>query len=760
MKFTDISLHKKITIITILIISAVVIIGSVFDILKSYNDNYSQFVNNSIVNTELVSRYCVTPLDFELESGVSDVMSKLKYYPDIEYAIVFDKNKKEFVRYQNNDNISDFEINLNESIFTKKTNKKLYVNNPIKNDGELLGYINICYSLDNLLQNTKQAILLRIIVLILLLILAYSVSLLLQRKITKPILDLAIVAGKISQDTDYNITLTKQGNDETGILYDSFLKMINKISEKEIGLVKLNKELSESLDVINQQNIEISEKEFKFRAFFNNSPVGLMFLTPEFEMIEYNNFFDSENIISEEKNKLKLINNLNSIDNKLKNRLIQLKQTISFEATLEDENSENIFYYIAIFFPVTDIENNVKQVGGIIVNDTKRKLNELDLIKAKEKAEESDRLKSAFLANMSHEIRTPMNGILGFANLLKSNDLNPDKRKKYADIIDKSTNQLLAIINDILDISKIEAGQLKINNSNFNLNLTLNDIYELILMRKEQFNKNGVKLILTTSLNDNNSFIFNDEVRIRQIIINLLGNALKFTNEGEISFGYEIVNQQYLKFYVSDTGVGITPEFRKIIFDRFRQAESNSLENTAGGTGLGLAISKGIVELLGGKIWLDSEYTNGARFYFTIPLNIDTHKDNKIVENIKSRGKETKGTQILLVEDDSFNYLYIKELLEEYKFNFHWVNNGQKAIDFCKENPDLSIILMDIQLPEMSGYDAIIKIREFNKKIPIIAQTAYAMDGDEQKYLKIGCNEYLSKPLQKDLLINTIKKYL
>lgn len=374
---------------------------------------------------------------------------------------------------------------------------------------------------------------------------------------------------------------------------------------------------------------------------------------------------------------------------------------------------------------------------------------------AKAKAEESDKLKSAFLANMSHEIRTPMNAICGFAQLLGRKTIEEQKRNHYIDIINTNSQQLLGIINDIVDISKIESGLATLLNSKFDLNLMLDNLMHTL---KPTILNHKISLTYKKGLTDAQSSIIGDEIKIRQILTNLLVNAIKFTEQGSIEVECKLNDSNMLLFSVKDTGIGIPSELLTQIFERFSQIEG-TIKDSRKGTGLGLAISKGFIELMHGKIWAESELGKGSKFHFSIP-----YIPSAEVIPIGSRG-ETQATTwashtLLLVEDDQNSMLYIKELLSPTLINIVCVNNGEDAVRICKENKDLSIVLMDIKLPMIDGLEATRRIRAFNKTLPIIAQTAYALSSDFQKATEAGCSEYLTKPISKAELFSALTKYL
>lgn len=402
-------------------------------------------------------------------------------------------------------------------------------------------------------------------------------------------------------------------------------------------------------------------------------------------------------------------------------------------------------------------EQGKKFIIGIITDISLLKKNEIELLKAKEKAEESERLKSAFLANMSHEIRTPMNAILGFSNLLEDKKLDAAKRSKFIKLISDSGNRLLHIISDIIDVSKINANQLAVHLKPCNLNEIINNLYYQFSI---QIKNKEIKLETFKALEDDDCHINTDSLRLFQVLSNLIENALKFTQKGLVRFGYTIESDM-LYFFVEDSGMGIEEQSIDIIFERFHQGNNQSLK-TGKGNGLGLAISKGIVELLGGTIWLENTSIMGSTFMFTIPFKPVYEADFKIVQPhqpLKIREKNLK--TILIVEDEVTNFIYLREVLKVFNFKIIHVPNGLEAVEqFTKHKQDIDLVFMDIKMPIMDGYEATINIRKLNSTIPIIAITAYAMEEDEIKAMKAGCNHYLSKPVSKQSLYDTILNYL
>jgi len=408
-------------------------------------------------------------------------------------------------------------------------------------------------------------------------------------------------------------------------------------------------------------------------------------------------------------------------------------------------------------FPVLNNVGDIIGLGEVARDITKQKKAENELINSKEKAEESDRLKSAFLANMSHEIRTPMNGIIGFTEMLNSEELSKEEKRYYSEIIKDSTSQLLRIINDILDLSRIEAQQLKIDKYTFNISKLMNEVYHEFELYKNKNNKPGIDFRLKHKYTDQ-CYIYSDKHRLRQILTNLLNNAFKFTDTGYIEFGYTVKDNHTIQFKVKDTGIGISREFQKIIFQRFRQVDE-SMSKTYGGSGLGLCIVKGLVELLGGKVWINSTPGIGSSFYFTISHAVN-EETLLIDDTYKETTKKFNNKTILVVEDEDLNVLYFKELFKDAKLNCLFAKDAKEAIQFVRDNSKIDLVLMDIKLPGMDGYKATRKVKEFRKDLPVIAQTACAYNEDKIKCFEAGCDDYISKPINKDVLYDIMKKQL
>ena len=402
------------------------------------------------------------------------------------------------------------------------------------------------------------------------------------------------------------------------------------------------------------------------------------------------------------------------------------------------------------------IETFVHQVSVAL----QRSQLENELIQAKERAEESDKLKTAFLANMSHEIRTPMNGILGFAEMLNEESLSAGNKKKYLDIIHSNGTMLVNLIDDIIDFAKIEAGQINVSLQDFSLNNMLTQVHSSFLTEQLKKDKSKVKLRIRKAFTNEACYIKSDSNRLRQILTNLVGNSFKFTTEGYIEFGYKKHKNNTLLFYVKDTGIGITKDKLDIIFDRFIQADSSSTRKY-GGSGLGLAISKGLVELLGGEMWAESVYTKGSTFSFTIPyIPARVIADDEMAKRKPKKNYVWEDKTFLVAEDDKFSYKFLESFLKQTKANVLHATDGKEAVAICQDNRNIDLVLMDIQMPEMNGLQATEIIKRFNKELPIIAQTANAITEEKQRCYEAGCDDFITKPVNISELYSKIDKWL
>ncbi len=516
---------------------------------------------------------------------------------------------------------------------------------------------------------------------------------------------------------------------------------------------------------------KIHESEKKYRNLVENSLIGvystntkgdfLFVNTALCEILEFNSpeemfKVNVNSLYKIKKDRDELITSL-KVNDKINNHEVVMvtakgnMKTVLLSANMEKNTISGM---------VMDITDRKKALQEIMIqnyeiekkNEQYRILNE-DLLKAKEKAEESDQLKTAFLQNLSHEIRTPMNGIVGFTQLLKEGVGELENKQYYLDMIEKSGDRLMNLITDLVDISKIETGHITVNIKEFDINAMFEELYALY---KELADEKDITLSVKDAPPEDKVLITTDKSKVYQILSKLLNNAIKFTQKGEVSFGFSLKNNQ-VEFFVKDTGIGIKPEIQGKIFERFRQGDT-SISRGYEGAGLGLSITKSFIDKLGGKIWVESEPHKGSTFRFSLPLSEEQSTEPIGIEDITTN-EFSSPLKALVVEDDSVSRMLLEEVLKECEVDAIFAANGEQAVDIIKaDNNNVDFILMDLKMPIMNGYKATEIIRGLGFTKPIIAQTAYASPEDKEKVLTSGFDAFLTKPLNSNSLIEAIKK--
>ncbi|MCF8231188.1 MAG: PAS domain S-box protein [Bacteroidales bacterium] len=504
---------------------------------------------------------------------------------------------------------------------------------------------------------------------------------------------------------------------------------------------------------------EVQESEKKYRTIFNESPVGIFYFDKQGIIRECNSKF--EDIIGSSRN---LLIGLNMPVQLKDEKLIDaVRQTLTegssyYEDWYKSVTADKVTYFKILFKGILNEKNEITMGLGLVEDITERKRAEEDLVQAKEKAEEGNRLKTAFLANMNHEIRTPMNGILGFTDLLKDPELTSEQQWHHIQMIEKSGHRMLNTVNDLIDISKIEAGQVQVTYHSTHVNKHLDELFRFF---EPEAKAKGIAFTLQKGLADSEAIISTDKHKLDSILTNLIKNAIKYTSSGRIDIGYKR-RKNILDFYVEDTGIGIPEDRQEAVFDRFVQADLSD-KKAFQGSGLGLSITKAYVEMLGGAISMESQEDQGSRFSFTLPYKTPDERDKgslqeeHILNPQKGNGRKM---EILIVDDDDASALYLAELFKNESHKLLYANTGLEALKTVQNNPDLDLVFMDIKIPEMNGYEVTRKIREFNEEVVIIAQTAYAMKGDREKSIQAGCDDYLPKPIKRIEVQRVINKHL
>lgn len=403
---------------------------------------------------------------------------------------------------------------------------------------------------------------------------------------------------------------------------------------------------------------------------------------------------------------------------------------------------------------------NLNKENAMLNIELKKSINHIQHIKndlnlEKAKAEEAVQLKSAFLSNISHEIRTPVNAIVGFSAFLLDPELNKEKLNEYVHIINLNTRQLLSNISDIIDISKIEVGQFNLNSELVNINKLMKNLF---VAYRKLVDYKKIRLIYSPESQNDLSQIKTDGSRISQVICNLLNNAIKYTRSGEIEFGYNI-KKRYVEFFVRDTGIGITLQEQGSIFQLFRQLDETK-KRSDGGNGLGLPVSKALIEKLGGTISVNSDPGKGSMFIFTIPYENEVETIVASSNTSGSKQYNWADKTILIVEDEVYNHAYIEKLLADTDSKLLNAWDGKRAVELVKTHPEISIVIMDLKMPVMDGYESMQMIKKFRPKLPVIAQTAYAYGHDSKKGLELGFDSFLIKPIDGSLFMKTINSYL
>lgn len=408
----------------------------------------------------------------------------------------------------------------------------------------------------------------------------------------------------------------------------------------------------------------------------------------------------------------------------------------------------------AVIAPIKDEKGVTTNYLAVKEDITEMKKMQVALENAKLKAEESERLKAAFLANMSHEIRTPMNGLLGFVDLLKDPNLSYEEKMEYITIIEESGHRMLNIINDLINISKVESGQMQLNLADSNINDQIRFIQNFFKL--EASNK-GIELITSCPLESDLSIIKTDREKVYAVLTNLIKNAIKFTAKGTITVGY-VIKDNKMEFYVKDTGRGIPSDKLKAIFDRFQQVDTQ-LSNGIEGSGLGLTISKAYIEMLGGKIWVDSLVGEGSTFYFTLPYNpqLENNRPYDLIEPEPSICMLPEKVTLLIVDKDDQERKYLKELLNTYNVRILSASTYMEALEKCKSTTEIDLVLMHITKSITDGTNAVKQMKELKPSMPVVAVSTYAIDNEHSHEL---FDEIIMKPLLSDRLIQIVEKYL
>ena len=522
----------------------------------------------------------------------------------------------------------------------------------------------------------------------------------------------------------------------------------------EIDLTERNRALEEVR--LNEQRLHRKEQDLRFLSTATEqSPVSVI-ITDTSGVIQYVNhkFVNSTKYTREELlgRTLRLFKPGFLPEETLNDLLFQLQNGLAWKGEVRNLKSSGILFWEEVY--VSTIKNSQGEITHYLVlsqDITSRKKMELDLVAAKEKAEGNDRLKTAFFNNLSHEIRTPLNAVIGYSQLMNMSGLEMDQMSKYAEFILQASQQLISLMDNIIDMAIIEAGQLKINPVKSSLSKILNVVYNQL---KHQADKKGISLQTKALFSRYEADVLIDETKVIQILTNFVENAIKYTDSGYVKFGCS-VNEQEIQFFVEDTGAGIPGDLIPLVFERFHQGQ-NGGKPFQEGLGLGLPISKSYVEAMGGRVNVQSEVNKGSQFSFTIPYN-------SVIGDLTTKNADTellfsRHLNIMVVDDVELNAVLVKEFFETLDISVIYASSGQEAIQTVMNKPDIDLVLMDIKMPRMDGYAATQAIKKIRPDLPVVAQTAYALAGDRQKSINAGCDDYLPKPISRNALFAVIRR--
>lgn len=755
-------------------VTSLVIVGSVF-IAWEYSSSRKSLIQSITTHAEMIADSCKASVIFNDHQDAADTLKTLRLEPSIIYASIFDKDNKELAAYHRGDQDNSSYVFHPEQKGYNFEGEILTVFENIKVGGDILATLCIKSSLEPLYSGLMRNALVVVSVVLCVSLLAYSLSAKLQSIISRPILKLAKVAQNVSENKEYSVRVNKNSNDEIGVLIDSFNEMLSQIQKHKGKLIEINESLEEK---VNERTAELTrevaerkqaqEKLQVFQRFVQEAAQGvgwadiegnIIFINPALctmfgEDCPEDTYGKPVAMYYDEQTKQRLTDEIFP-------EVLTNGQWIG-ELDIIRKGGQ-VVPTLNNLFPISDSEGKPVRIANILTDITERKQAEEALVLAKENAESANVAKSQFLANMSHEIRTPMNGILGFSDLLSDEHLT-ETQKEYVEVICHSGQNLLALIDDILDFSKIEAGQLNTEKIECSLAGVLNSAGSLMRPRATE---KGIEfeIIEGDSLP---AKIHSDPTRLQQCLINLIGNAIKFTEEGHVHVNVsveELDAQPYIRFDIEDTGIGIAKDKQAKIFESFTQADGDTTRKY-GGTGLGLTITKQLTELMGGNLRLLSEEGIGTTFTLLIPAGVDI-TDKAIMDRLAIDTEFSEPQKdirmfsgnVLVAEDDATNQMLIKILLEQLGLEVTVVENGNEVLENMASN-QFDMVLMDMQMPYLNGYKATKVLRDKGTKTPIIALTANAMKGDKEKCINCGCDEYLKKPIDRDELIKMLDKYL
>ena len=747
--FQDLSIRYKLQGIVIVACSVALVVASAAFTLYDRTTFLQMKSFDLTATATMLGSNCTAALTFNDPNSAKEILGALRARPHVIRAYIYDSTGKVFAAYHRDPSRESAPPPLEQENGSRVAGGMMIISQSVQLNGEPMGTIYLEANLTDLRDRTTRFVFIDMGVLLSSLFVALLLSLRLNHIISDPIRELAETAAMVTAQGTYSIRAKKSGQDEIGTLFDQFNGMLERIQQRDAAIQKAHDELEH----------RVEERTAYLNALIETSPLAILVLDSEQRVQLCNPAFESLFQYTRKEIAGKSLNGLIA-----EGELMEEIRSILHEAT--EHPVHRVTRRMRKDRTLVDVEVNTVNlvIGGQLMGSLSiyqdisvRRRAEQAMQEAKEAAEASSHAKSEFLANMSHEIRTPMNGILGMTELVLDTELDTDQRENLK-MAKSSADALLSLINDILDFSKIEAGKLEIDAIGFQLGDVIGDTLKALSIRASQ---KGLELAYDIQHDSPHSLV-GDPGRLRQILVNLVGNAIKFTERGEVILHVAVkeatAQEVQLHFTISDTGIGIPIEKQATIFEAFAQADG-SMTRTYGGTGLGLTISTKLVELMHGRIWVESEPGKGSQFQFTAHFEIQQGaqrttmpRDSGVLRNMR----------VLIVDDNATNRKILSKMLAAWGMQPTVAEGGKRAIEILEEfqgqESNFPLILLDAQMPMMDGFtlaEAIKGNAEW-KAATIMMLSSAGQRGDAKRCREIGVAAYLTKPVGQDELMQAI----
>jgi PAS domain S-box-containing protein len=718
-------------------------------------------------------------LAFNDHQSAQDILGALRAEPHVTGGCLYDKHGELFAEYLRRGTMKRCKPNVAESAGARFKTDSVTQYRTISLGGEKSGTIAIESDLDDLRAKIEQFTLISAVVMLLSILATFVLSSRLLRLITGPILQLAGIAARVTQQEDYGLRAVASGNDEVGRLIASFNQMLERIQERdaalqnsksqlEVRVQQRTQELQEEVNERQRAEEELSQERTMLRALIDNVP-DFMYVKDAQSRFVVANASLARSMGSRRPDELLQRTDFDFYPKKLAEKYFEDEQEVIREKkplfNREEESVDsdgNTIRLLTTKVPLIDKSGEVTGIAGVGRDITERHKVEREMQRAREAAEAASRAKSEFLANMSHEIRTPLNGVMGMTDLALETKLTEEQRG-YLETVKSSSDSLLTVINDILDFSKIEAGKIDLEKADFHLRDSLESMLKTVALRADE---KGLELLCEVAP-DVPEIVSGDATRLRQVVINLTGNAIKFTSQGEVTVKVQVQgsegDERILQFTVADTGIGIPEEKRELIFAPFSQADTSTTRKY-GGTGLGLTISTRLVQMMGGKMWVESEVGKGSQFHFTTRVGVADAKEIKV--GTVAPPEILRGVKVLVVDDNRTNRRIVQGMLGRWEMKSVSVEDGAEALAQLsaarQAGEPFGLILTDMHMPNMDGFALVEQIRERPEisAATIMMLTSAGHRGDAARCQELGIAAYLLKPIRQSELREAIARVL